>query len=529
MITKEYSFEELKFSSQLVRDLIQEKEPIKQFINDFYSAAAISEQIKQKPFSVDQRVLLNQQLIKQNSAVELTVASQKHIDAILQNNTYTITTGHQLNLLTGPLYTIYKIAQVIKIANQKAIDQPEMNFVPVFWMATEDHDFEEINHLHLFGKKIEWENEVSKGKIVGAIELDSMNEFLATVEDKYQDESLKEVLIKLTNAYKTTSNLAEATRELVNQLFGEYGIVILDGNDQELKKAFAPIAKKEVEEELVFSTVDKTNAALEELGYHQQVYLRECNLFYIDEHHYRQRIAKTDDGFLINEKAWTKEEVLNAIDDNPAQFSPNALLRPVYQECILPNLVYVGGGGEIAYWLQLKGVFEALNIPYPLLRVRDSFLLVRESEEEQLAAINMSIFDLKENLEMILKELALANNADEIQLDDERQVLKAVKEKLVEKSNVINKGLNAMVEAEFAKFEKTIDKIQASFIKSEKGKLDKERKRIESLQAKFFPGGSFQERFDNFIPYHLQNDAFIADIMALMSTATAPKVNIVRI
>ncbi len=524
----QYSFESFQFSSAVIRDLVAEKAAIKPFIHDFYTVDAILEQAKAKNFSIEKRNTLVQQLNAQSGGIELTTKTRQNIEALKSDDAFTITTGHQLNLLTGPLYSIYKVAQVIAISQAVNNKQTEKKMIPVFWMATEDHDFEEINHLRIFGKKLEWTKENQLDAIVGAIKTAGMTNFLTEVEETYREEEMQKAIADFTAAYRSAENLAGATRRLMNHLFGAYGLVIIDGNDVELKKAFKPVAKQELETRFVHKHVTETNTALEKVGYHQQVHVRNCNLFYIAEDDTRKRIANEDGTFLVGDNERSLDDLLTELDEHPARFSPNALLRPIYQELILPNLVYVGGGGEIAYWLQLKGVFNALSVQIPLLRVRDSFVLLDQRSVKDLEELGLSVPKLKRDWHDIMKEIALEDVAVEIELTAETEALNSIKDKLVQKATNVNKGLAAMVEAEFVKMEKSIERIEAKLVKAEKSKHEQKGKKLEKLQSKIFPKGGFQERYDNFIPYYLSDKKFVSKIVDNLKAENTPIIRILE-
>ncbi|MFT5824025.1 MAG: bacillithiol biosynthesis cysteine-adding enzyme BshC [Crocinitomix sp.] len=529
MIQDQFSFAEFSFSSQIIRDLVEQKQNISEFLPQFFSLAQISQQTERKVFSSEQRKTLTDALVLQNGETSLSEASQSNLNRLKEDNTYTITTGHQLNLLSGPLYSIYKVAQVISLSRAMNESDPSKQYVPLFWMATEDHDFEEINHIHLFGNKIAWDKEDQENKIVGEIEPNGIESFTDPIVEKYSDENLKAILLSFTNIYKKSKNLAEATRILMNQLFAEYGLLIIDGNDAALKQAFAPIAVKEIREGFVHTAVTNTNNKLEAAGYHNQVYVRECNLFYINAQGIRQRISKDGATFQIEEKNFTVEELVEMVNDNPKQFSPNALLRPVYQELILPNLAYVGGGGEIAYWLQLNDVFKALELAFPLLRVRDSILLLKAKEMAELESLNLSVPSLKRDLHDLVKEIALEDVEVEIELKEELEQLNAIKNQLTEKAESINKGLVGMIEAEFSKMEKSIERIESKLIKAEKAKHEVKANKIKKLQAKIYPNGGFQERYENFIPYILNDTGFISKIVNNLTAQDQPLIRVLEI
>lgn len=529
MIQKTFSFRKFGFSSQVIRDLVDNNDKTADLVANWFSEDELIKQIDQKVFTAEQRRVLVSQLKSQNAKLNLSDATVKNIESLQNSNAWTITTGHQLNLLTGPLYSLYKIAQVITISEALKKRQPENYFVPVFWMATEDHDFDEINHINLFGNKIAWEKQDQENYIVGEVQPNSIDSFLAEIEEKFRDEEQLKIVKEFTDCYRNAENLAEASRMLVNKLFGDYGVVVLDGNDAELKKAFAPVAVKEIQEAFVYDEVSKANKALEEKGYHSQVFVRECNLFFIHESGKRERIARDGDVFEIGDKKYPATELVEMIESNPKQFSPNALLRPVYQETIMPNLTYVGGGGEIAYWLQLKGVFNRLNLTFPLLRVRDSILLMRGKELNDLEELGFEIPDLKQNVHDLVKKLALNDVEVEIQLDQELSDLDSIKQELLQKAETINKGLQGMIEAEFSKMQKSVKRIEAGLIKAEKGKHDQKAKKLTRLQQKIYPSGGFQERYENFISYFVSDSEFVNRIVTELEMNDQPAIRVVEI
>lgn len=528
MIQDQFSFTAFGFSSSIIRDLVDNKAEIANFLPHFFSLEEISEQTKRKQFSEVQRTSLVKALKDQNQNLALSEFSQNNISKLKDSNTFTITTGHQLNLLTGPLYSIYKVAQVISLSRAMNERDSSNHYVPVFWMATEDHDFEEINHINLFGNKIAWDKVGQENKIVGEIAPVDINTFTDPIEEKYSDENLKAILTQFTNVYKQSKNLADATRIIMNQLFAEYGLVIIDGNDTGLKQDFAPIAIREINEGFVHTAVNSTNKKLEAAGYHNQVFVRECNLFYINSDGTRQRISKNEGIFQIEEKNYTAEELVGMVNENPQQFSPNALLRPVYQELILPNLTYIGGGGEIAYWLQLNEVFNMLGLTFPLLRVRDSILLLRAKEMAELESLNLSVPDLKRDLHDLIKEIALEDVSIEIELKAELEQLNAIKVQLSKKAEAVNKGLVGMIEAEFSKMEKSIERIESKLIKAEKAKHEVKANKIKKLQSKIYPNGGFQERYDNFIPYILNDADFISKIVNNLTAQDEPIIRVLE-
>ena len=366
------------YFSSLIVDYLDQKSSLNSLYNRFPTIENFEAQITEKEANYNQenRKLLVAVLQKQNQNSTISEATQNNILALAQANTYTITTGHQLNLFSGPLYFLYKIISTINLAYELKAKYPQSNFVPIYWMATEDHDFEEINYFNFKGKKFRW-NKESSGPVgrLSTEGLDAVFEvFAQELGSGSNAEKIKELFRK---SYLGHATLTEATRFLANELFGQYGLVILDADSTELKRTLIPYIKDELENQTSFKTVQKSIEKLE--NYSVQVNPREINLFYIEDN-LRERIIFEEDKYFVNNTkiSFSKDQILSELENHPEKFSPNVIMRPLYQEIILPNLCYIGGGGEIAYWLELKAFFEAVNITFPILLVRNS----KNSEKE---------------------------------------------------------------------------------------------------------------------------------------------------
>lgn len=526
MQKQSFSFTEFNFSSQLIRDLVEGKTDVKPFVQDFFSKNEVVNQIQRKIFTTEQRTILVNSLQQQNKNTLLSELSLQNIELLKQKNTFTITTGHQLNLMTGSLYSIYKILQVIIWSEKLNKSQPNYNFVPLFWMATEDHDFEEINHIHLFNNKIEWVKENQENYIAGAITTDENFEQHVTqpILELFNNDDVRNKVENYLSYYKN-SNLATATRGLLNDLFGEYGLIILDGNDKALKQQFVPVVEKELQTQITHSIVSRTNKKLSDLGYHNQVFLRESNLFYIENNKVRHRIVKTNTAFEINGQAKTKSELIEELIKFPERFSPNALLRPVYQETVLPNLCYFGGGGEIAYWLQLKDLFDDLNLTFPLLRVRDSYVLLNNKQFNQLDELELSVLDLKQNYDDLIKEYIKTHTSKELTLEHEKIALNQIKTSIINKTNSKDVGLTRFIESEVVKMNHQLEKIEKKILQNEKKNQEQVLKQIKRLRDKIYPNNGFQERYENVLQYtHIPH--FINHLKKELESTTTDKSSI---
>src|SRR5690606_17655182 len=322
---------------------LAENGSLKPFYNRFPNLENFKHQIqeKQKSFTEEKRHLLSQRIMLQYGDNPISQHTLSNIDLLREHNTFTVATGHQLNLFTGPLYFLYKIFSAINLAEKLNKTYPTNYFVPIYWMATEDHDFEEINYFNLFGKKVKWNRDASGA--VGELSTDlpaGKARGLEQVKDLLkkelgESENANKLVAYFSKAYTQHDNLADATRFLANTLFYHSGLVIVDGNDAELKKCLIPYAEKEFSENLSFKKISQTTEKLTNLDYPEQVHPREINLFYLKEN-LRERIIEREEKFYINETeiSFSKEEILKELHENPQRFSPNALLRPLYQEVI---------------------------------------------------------------------------------------------------------------------------------------------------------------------------------------------------
>ena len=504
-------FDKTNFFSRLFLDYINDGQSKK--LSSFYAheptAKGIKSFVDTHAYSGLNRTLLADELLKQNAALTLSEASKKNIEALRAKNTYTITTGHQLCLATGPAYFVYKILSVINACETLQKENPTHCFVPVYWMASEDHDFEEINHTYLFNKKIVWNTE-QKGK-VGSFALEGIDAFLAEVKQGLgESEQAEKLEALLSNAY-SRKTLADATRYLVNELFGTYGLVILDGDSKAFKHEFIAEFKRDIFENTAFKTVTATNEKLKQQGYDAQVMPREINVFYTTKN-LRERIVSENETYKIlnTEISFTKEALEKLIDTETDIFSPNVVLRPLYQQKILPNAAYVGGPGELAYWLQYKAMFEEAGITFPVLVPRNFIFYLDKNLHQKMQKLNLSTADFFTEKDKLVKSYALAQNP--FSLENEKEALKQVYQNIRTEVSKVDKTLEAASEAELQKALKSLELLEQKGIRSIKQKNEQAINQIETVYGRLFPNDVPQERVDNFMRFNLNNPTFIADI-----------------
>jgi len=505
MPTQTLSYKKTGYFSKLVCDYLSEDSALQSFYARFPSLENFKAQFqeKQKSFSLEKRELLYRQLKSQYGLTSISQRTSENIEALKAPNTFTITTGHQLNLFTGPLFFLYKIFSVINLCEVLSEKHPDQHFVPIYWMATEDHDFEEINFFHFQGKKFEWNREAAGA--VGELSTVGLEKVKNQLEKEFGTSNNGKRLLQLfTDAYVGHKNLADATRFLANELFSEYGLVIIDGNDAELKKGFIPYAEKELTENLSHSKITETTHRLVSLDYPEQVHPREINLFYLKEN-LRERIIKTEGRFFINDTdiSFSEEEILEELRQHPERFSPNALLRSVYQEVTLPNLCYIGGGAEVAYWFQLKDYFEAAAVPFPIILLRNSALLVSEKTLRKTKKLNTEVEELFLPQHELMSEHTRKISEIDIDFTPQMEFLKKQFEALYELAEKTDKSFIGAVAAQEKKQLNGLRHLEKRLLKAQKRKFADELHRLKIIQDDLFPKQSLQERHGNFSEFYI--------------------------
>ncbi|WP_299184483.1 bacillithiol biosynthesis cysteine-adding enzyme BshC [uncultured Aquimarina sp.] len=499
-------FRSTNYFSSFICDYLDEKPELKEFYHRYPKLDNFEDQIveKQQSFSSENRKVLKAALLTQYTKVNISETTQNNIDLLDKDITFTVTTGHQLNLFTGPLYFLYKIVSTINLTSILKEKYPTYNFVPIYWMATEDHDFEEINFFNFKGKKIQWNRK--DGGAVGVFDtkgLDAVFEiFSSEIGFGRNAERLKALF---EEAYLHHNSLADATRYLTNELFAEYGLVIVDGDDKDLKRLFIPYVEKELEGQVSYNNVMPKAEKLASKGYKIQVNPREINLFYLSEG-LRERIIEKDDSYFVNDTdiVWEKNELLQELSEFPERFSPNVMMRPLYQEVILPNLCYIGGGGELAYWLELKDYFDAVKIPFPMLLLRNSVLMQTTKQEQKIKKLEVSDEELfLKQHELINRKVRQISNID-INFDPQRIQLKEQFKGLYELANQTDVTFLNAVKAQEVKQLKGLDMLEKRLLKAQRLKLSDQVKRLTSIQNELFPNQSLQERNTNFSEMYLE-------------------------
>ncbi len=495
-------YEQTGYFSKIILDYLKADEKLQPFYTHAVSPDGIKAAIEARKKYPTDRKLLTEVLKKQYVAENITARQQLNIKQLSNENCFTITTAHQPNIFTGHLYFVYKILHTIKLAADLKKELPENNFVPVFYMGSEDADLDELGHIYLFGQKYEWKT--NQTGAVGRMKVDKpLVKLIETISGQLTIYPFgKETVALMKDCYKEGTTIERATFQLINALFAEYGLIVLLPDNAVLKNAFAPVIEKELKEQFSHKAVEETAAAFP-AAYKLQASGRELNLFYLKDDS-RERIEKNNSKFkIINSKIEFEEnEILSELQNSPERFSPNVILRPVFQEMILPNIVFIGGGGEIAYWLELKKVFEAVDVPFPVMVLRNSFLIIEKNHRELLAKLNFTPADLFKPEEELMNELVKRDSTVQLTLENEKQSLVNFYQFLQKTSGAVDVSLIKHTQNLQVNTLKKIEALEKKMLKAAKRKFEAQQRQLHKLKMQLFANNSLQERVENIMPYY---------------------------
>lgn len=490
-------------------DYIHQKESLRPFYSRFPVIENFNDQIAEKSssFPAHHRKVLVGSLFKQYENFDIPDAVKTNLEKLSQPGTFTITTGHQLNIFTGPLYFIYKIITVINTCKQLKQAYPKHDFVPVYWMASEDHDYDEIKSFRLYGKKYTWET--TQQGAVGRFHTDDLKTLLAEVPGEIS-------LFK--NAYTKHKKLSDAVRYYVTTLFANEGVVVVDGDDSALKKLFIPAIEADLFEQQHKPLVDQVDQTLQANGYKTQIHCREINLFYLEDG-LRSRMEKTGEKYTVVDTniSFTETELRELVQKSPEKFSPNVVLRPLYQETILPNLAYVGGPAEVVYWLQLKGIFDHHYIPFPVLMPRNFAMVMDAPLARKFDKTGLTIEELFLPKEKLFNQAIIKISSAELSLNGEKKAIEEYFTRIQENVSQIDKTLGPLVGAEQQRVIKGLQRIEQKVLKAEKRKHADLLRQVEAVKDALFPNGSLQERTDNFLNFAQSDPQFVSKLIQLFN------------
>ena len=526
--SKHIPFSSTHVFSTLINDYLEGKGNAMDFVHyatnvDGYRAAI--EGRKQYPIN---RVLLFDVLTKQYSNLPQEKAVNDQIALLKKDSTFVVTTAHQPNLFTGPLYFFYKIIHAIQLAASLKERFPEYDFVPVYYMGSEDADLDEVGAFNLDHKKCQWVTKQTGA--IGRMQVDDALLLLLKQLESYwsilpQGQQALEIF---KDAYQKGKTISEATLSFVHAFFGSKGLLVLQPDDTALKAVFIPVMEKELLTSFSHEAIQPTITALSK-DYHVQSEGRSINLFYLKDN-LRARIEKQGEQFIVVDTGiqFTEKEIIAELHQYPERFSPNVILRGVYQETILPGVVFVGGGGELAYWMELKNLFQQLGVHYPLLQLRNSFLLIRQKQADQWAAMQFEEQDLfKPILEL---EVAYVKKHATQALDLQDQInhlttlYSTIKNEVVKVDPTLGTHADNLLQQAKAK----LLSLEKKMVRAEKRKQSVDIQRIHRIKKELFPQDNLQEREEHFSSWVGQYDLSWIETIMEHSTGLESKFSIIK-
>lgn len=507
------------YFSKIVTDYLSQAASVQPFYTHTPDLEGIKQAIAARQQFNTPRAVLVEVLEQQYSGLDVSAATSTNIKALANSNSFTVTTAHQPNIFSGPLYFIYKIFHTIRLAAALQQQLPGNQFIPVYYMGSEDADLDELGNITVGGRKLVWETKQTGA--VGRMKVDKA--LIKLIHEIHGQTGVlpfgAELHTIFQQCYTEGKSMQQATLELVNALFGDHGLVVIIPDNAKLKTTFHSVVEKELLEGFSHKIVADTIARLGE-HYKVQAGGREINLFYLTENK-RERIERVDGVYKVMalDLAFTKDEILKELEDYPERFSANVILRGAFQETILPNIAFIGGGGELAYWLELKDVFVAVGIPYPVLVLRNSFLLMKQEQADKINKLGFSIEEMFSDQQSLLNKLVHRDSKQQLDLDKERASIHAVYEQLRTVAGNVDGSLIDHVSSLETRADKKLAELQKKLLRAERSKFEIQQQQITKLKQDLFPGGSLQERVDNFSLYYAAKGRQWLDTIYKASTA----------
>jgi bacillithiol biosynthesis cysteine-adding enzyme BshC len=465
------------------------------------------------------RTLLTGVLAEQYAGLVMSETQKMHVEKLSDERTFTITCAHQPSLFTGPAYYIYKILSVVRLADQMNKTMKGHHFVPVFINGSEDHDFKEVNHTTIFNKKIQWDD-TQKGP-VGRFKIDTlqevMDQFTEILGSGAKSSEIKEILY---TAYRQSNNYNDFTLRFLHALTKDIGLIILIMDNKLLKQAFVPVMRKELSEQTSENKILETQSALQNLGYKPQAFPRQINLFYFTEAGFRERIVHEDDQYFVQNTdiVWSLNEILDHLENCPERFSPNVITRPLYQETILPDIAFIGGGGEIAYWMERKSQFSTCNVFFPCLIRRNSVIIIPKSVQKNLDKTGLAFESFLQEENKIIHEFLLTLDHNPEFVENEKSLILSSFDRLKEHAGLFDHTLIAFMEAEKTKISKILEHANQKLLRVLKQQQEVKIQQIKSVKEKLFPGNGLQERVDNFLQFYISQEGdLLKELLPVMN------------
>jgi bacillithiol biosynthesis cysteine-adding enzyme BshC len=508
------SMSQLPGTMSLVADYFDNYENVAEFFNgDFRDSTVFvdrTDEVKARDLPLGQLVRI---LKEQNQRFGCGFQTLEKIDWLLERRACAVVTGQQAGLFSGPLYTIYKALTAIKLAARLS-RTCEGCYVPVFWVASDDHDFREINHIKIVNKnnqisEINYNAHPDDTRIpVSEIRLNSeITEAVSQLNDETHPSEFKEEILKgLTQAYQPKCIFSEAFAKWLTLLFKPFGLVLIDGSDPRLKALGKHIFQKEIIEKSpsTLRALESTERLIQK-NYHAQVQLHRglLNLFFVEKE--RLAIETKNGSFIVkgSDKSLRVDELVDILEKTPQVFSPNVLLRPIYQDALLPTVAYIAGTAEIAYYAQIKGVYESFQLPMPIIYPRKSLTLLESKVDKVLDNYDLSVQDFWGDAEILINNIAKAQLPESIEEKIARALACIQKDlqSLGEEVTTFDPTLKDTVENVKGRMHHQIDILEKKILQAYKKRNEIVSQQIHKAKNNLFPNNQLQERELNVVPF----------------------------
>ncbi|MEO6961238.1 MAG: bacillithiol biosynthesis cysteine-adding enzyme BshC [Puia sp.] len=494
-------YEQTGYFSRLVTDYLKGGDFLKSFYAHPVSLPGLEAAIHAREKFPTRRDMLVQVLQDQYQDQPGNDRVNNHIRQLSEKNTFTVTTAHQPAIFTGSLYFIYKILHVIKLAAELSVRYPDKKFIPVYFMGSEDADLDELGHIYLDQEKMVWNTDQTGA--VGRMQPKGLEEILQRIEGEYATQPFGPELIQLLKScYLESDTIQSATFRLLHRLFGDYGLIVLIADDPRFKMQMKTVFEDDLIRHTTFQITQETVQRLS-TQYPVQANPREVNLFYMKDH-IRERIDEKEGryGVLNTGISFSQDAVKAELKQHPERFSPNVILRGLFQETILPDIAFIGGGSEAAYWFELKSLFDHYQVPYPVIILRNSFLLVRKPWRTKMGKAGLTLETVFQKEELLLEQMVKNHSSHQLNLEKEIRQLETYYESLKQISESVDETLAQHVESLRSKALKGVIELEKKILRAEKRNFADARSKIQEVRAALFPLDGLQERTGNFIPWY---------------------------
>ncbi len=499
-------FSQIPGMSQLFVDYVNNFEKVKNYYETNFRDENTYEEIFSK-ISNENGPKLYDIIKNQYKNQKISEKTKSNIELIKNENTIAVITGQQLGLMGGPLYTIYKIFTAVKLSEYLNEKFKNYNFIPVFWMAGDDHDFEEISNVKLLNNENEiqtilYNEEIQKEENLGSVGslkfTEALIEFKQKIFSFLRDTEFRSELNNFADEVLDSNlTIAESFFKFTFKIFDETGLIIFNPQDKEVKKLLVPIFKKELNNfKLHTKDILLTSVDLDE-NYHSQVKVKPINLFLSDETG-RHLIEPADDEFRLKgkRKKITLAEIFNLLDEKPECFSPNVLLRPICEDFLFPTGFYVAGPGEVNYYAQVVPLYKHFNIQHPFVFPRASATIIESNIAKILMKYNLSTQQFFGDFEK-MKETTLNSISD----NNVEQIFANCSANITNELNQLSNLLESIDKTLIDPTKNTNDKIlnqleilKTKALKLQDTKYDATIRQLKKARNSIYPNDNLQER-----------------------------------